>query len=296
MQNALQDMQNQRNALVERRRRGHEEGRQRPRRGHQGRSRGAERCHRQGEEDERQLDAKLNDTLAAIPNIPLDEVPDGTDEHGNVEVRRWGSPPGHNFEPRQHFDVGETLKMMDFETAAKISGARFVVTKGQLARLERALAQFMLDTQTEKNGYTEHYVPLLVNDKTMFGTAQLPKFVDDQFRTTDGRWLIPTAEVSLTNLVRESDSRRSTTAAAPHRLHAMFPRRSRSGGPRYARHDPPAPVLQSRTRLDHHAGTIPRRTGAHDRLRRKHPASAWACITASCACAPATWALAPHDL
>jgi seryl-tRNA synthetase len=156
------------------------------------------------EEAERQLTQKLNDILAAIPNIPLDEVPDGTDEHGNVEVRRWGTPPGHNFEPRQHFDVGETLKLMDFETAAKIAGARFVVTKGALARLERALSQYMLDTQTEKNGYTENNVPMLVNDKTMFGTAQLPKFVDDQFRTTDGRWLIPTAEVSLTNLVRES--------------------------------------------------------------------------------------------
>jgi seryl-tRNA synthetase len=157
-----------------------------------------------GEIYERNLTQKLNDILAAIPNIPLDEVPDGTDEHGNVEVRRWGTPPGHNFEPRQHFDVGETLKMMDFETAAKIAGARFVVTKGALARLERALSQYMLDTQTEKNGYTENSVPMLVNDKTMFGTAQLPKFVDDQFRTTDGRWLIPTAEVSLTNLVRES--------------------------------------------------------------------------------------------
>ncbi len=157
-----------------------------------------------GEEVERQLTAQLHEQLAAIPNIPLDEVPDGMDEHGNVEVRRWGNPPSHNFEPRQHFDVGETLKMMDFEIAAKMAGSRFVVTKGPLAKLERALAQYMLDTQTEKNGYTEHNVPMLVNDKTMFGTAQLPKFVDDQFRTTDGRWLIPTAEVSLTNLVRES--------------------------------------------------------------------------------------------
>ena len=157
-----------------------------------------------GEEDERQLTAKLNDMLAAIPNIPLDEVPDGVDEHGNVEVRRWGTPPGHNFEPRQHFEVGETLKMMDFETAAKISGARFVVTKGALAKLERALAQYMLDTQTEKNGYTEHNVPLMVNDASVFGTGQLPKFSEDLFKTTDGRWLIPTAEVSLTNLVRET--------------------------------------------------------------------------------------------
>jgi seryl-tRNA synthetase len=157
-----------------------------------------------GEEDDRQLTAQLNDALAAIPNIPLDEVPDGIDEHGNIEVRRWGTPPGHNFEPRQHFDVGETLKLMDFETAAKISGARFVVTKGPLAKLERALAQYMLDTQTEKNGYVEHNVPLMVNDASVFGTGQLPKFAEDLFRTTDGRWLIPTAEVSLTNLVRET--------------------------------------------------------------------------------------------
>jgi seryl-tRNA synthetase len=156
------------------------------------------------EDLERQLTAKLNDALAAIPNIPYDEVPDGSDEHGNVEVRRWGNPPGHNFEPRQHFDVGETLKMMDFETAAKISGARFVVTKGPLAKLERALSQYMLDTQTEKNGYIEHNVPLMVNDASAFGTGQLPKFADDLFKTTDGKWLIPTAEVSLTNLVRES--------------------------------------------------------------------------------------------
>ena len=156
------------------------------------------------EEDDRQLTSKLNDALAGIPNIPLDEVPDGVDEHGNIEVRRWGNPPGHNFEPRQHFDIGETLKMMDFETAAKIAGARFVVTKGKLAKLERALAQYMLDTQTEVNGYTEHNVPLMVNDASVFGTGQLPKFAEDLFKTTDGKWLIPTAEVSLTNLVRES--------------------------------------------------------------------------------------------
>lgn len=157
-----------------------------------------------GEEDERQQTLTLTEMLAAIPNIPLDEAPDGKDAEQNVEVRRWGAAPQFKFEPRQHFDVGETLKLMDFEAAAKIAGARFVVTRGMLARLERAIAQFMLDTQTGKNGYTEHNVPLLVNDKTMFGTAQLPKFAEDQFRTTDGRWLIPTAEVSLTNLVRES--------------------------------------------------------------------------------------------
>ena len=157
-----------------------------------------------GEAAEREIDQRLTAALAVIPNIPLDEVPDGKDESGNVEVRRWGAPPAFNYEARQHFDIGEWLGLMDFEAAAKISGARFVVMKGQLARLERALAQFMLDHQTGINGYTEHFVPFLVNDNAMYGTGQLPKFADDLFRTTDGRWLIPTAEVSLTNLVRET--------------------------------------------------------------------------------------------
>ena len=157
-----------------------------------------------GEAVEREIDQRLTAALAVIPNLPLEDVPDGKDESGNVEVRRWGAPPGFNYEPRQHFDIGEWLGLMDFEAAAKISGARFVVMKGQLARLERALAQFMLDHQTGANGYTEHFVPFMVNDSAMYGTGQLPKFADDLFRTTDGRWLIPTAEVSLTNLVRDS--------------------------------------------------------------------------------------------
>ena len=157
-----------------------------------------------GEAVERDIDQRLSAALAVIPNIPLDDVPDGKDESGNVEVRRWGTPPTFAYEPRQHFDIGEWLGLMDFEAAARISGARFVVMKGQLARLERALAQFMLDHQTGVNGYTEHYVPYMVNDNAMYGTGQLPKFAEDLFRTTDGRWLIPTAEVSLTNLVRET--------------------------------------------------------------------------------------------
>jgi seryl-tRNA synthetase len=157
-----------------------------------------------GEAVEREIDQRLTAALAVIPNIPLEDVPDGKDETGNVEVRRWGTPPSFNYEVRQHFDIGEWLGLMDFEAAAKISGARFVVMKGQLARLERALAQFMLDHQTGANGYTEHFVPFMVNDNAMYGTGQLPKFAEDLFRTTDGRWLIPTAEVSLTNLVRET--------------------------------------------------------------------------------------------
>ncbi len=157
-----------------------------------------------GEDSERTLTQKLTDLLAIIPNLPLDDVPDGADEHGNVEVRRWGAKPAFNYDPKQHFELGEKLGQMDFEVAARMSGARFVVMKKQLARLERAIAQLMLDIQTEKNGYTEHFVPFMVNDSAMYGTGQLPKFGEDLFKTTDGRWLIPTAEVSLTNTVRES--------------------------------------------------------------------------------------------
>ena len=155
------------------------------------------------EEAAREKEAELRAALAALPNIPLDEVPDGEDESSNVEVRREGEPPRFDFEPKQHFELGEALGMMDFETAAKIAGSRFVILKGPLARLERALAQFMLDVQTGEHGYEEVNPPLLVRDEAVFGTGQLPKFEEDLFRTTDGRWLIPTAEVPLTNLVRE---------------------------------------------------------------------------------------------
>jgi len=147
----------------------------------------------------------LHAALAEIPNTPLADVPTGKDEHDNVEVRRYGSAPtfSSGFVPKEHFDIGEALGLMDFESATRMSGARFVVLKGALARMERALMQFMLDLHTEQNGYTEVNPPLLVRDEAMFGTAQLPKFRDDQFRAADDFWLIPTAEVSLTNLVRE---------------------------------------------------------------------------------------------
>lgn len=143
----------------------------------------------------------LNDILSTIPNIPQDDVPVGFDESDNVEVRTWGGVPEFSFEPKEHFDLGETLGMMDFETAAKISGARFVLLTGALARLERALGNFMLNLQTEAHGYTEVNPPALVNDTTMYGTGQLPKFSNDLFKTTDGYWIIPTAEVPLTNIV-----------------------------------------------------------------------------------------------
>jgi len=208
------------------------------------------------EEKQRELEAALERELAVIPNIPLPDVPEGADETGNVEVRRWGDPtkvPAARMnKPRQHFEVGEALGMMDFEAAARISGARFVVLKGQLARLERALGMFMLDIHTGEFGYTECQVPLLVRNSAMYGTAQLPKFVDDLFQTAPAEsrrlreklaaalptgkeaalvenmkeqslrqsvvnfieeqnvqellscfWLVPTAEVPLTNLARE---------------------------------------------------------------------------------------------
>ncbi len=154
------------------------------------------------EADEKALAEKLNDVLARLPNIPLPDVPAGADENDNVEVSRWGTPREFAFEPKEHADLGPALGL-DFETGAMISGARFTFLKGQMARLHRALAQFMLDRQTADNGYIECNPPLLVRDEAVFGTGQLPKFADDLFRTTDGRWLIPTAEVSLTNAVRE---------------------------------------------------------------------------------------------
>ena len=191
----------------------------------------------EGGAEEKRLDDELRNLLAAIPNTPAPDVPVGPDADSNVELRKVGTPPKFSFQPKQHFELGEALGLMDFGTAAKLSGSRFVILKGPLARLERALAQFMLDLHTSEHGYTEIDPPLLVRDDTMFGTAQLPKFAEDQFsatrRLTDteleelektrealarhdfrtmaralisanpGYWLIPTAEVPLTNLVRD---------------------------------------------------------------------------------------------
>jgi seryl-tRNA synthetase len=148
-----------------------------------------------------EVEVALSAALAAIPNLPAPDVPDGADEEGNVELHRWGTLPSFDFSPKEHADFGGPLGL-DFEAAAAISGARFAVLRGQMARLQRALGAFMLDRQTAA-GFTEVIPPLLVRDEAVFGTGQLPKFAEDLFRTTDGRWLIPTAEVSLTNLVRE---------------------------------------------------------------------------------------------
>jgi seryl-tRNA synthetase len=153
------------------------------------------------EDDERQFTAELNDALSRIPNIPFDDVPVGADESGNVVTRTIGEKPRWNHTPKEHFEIGEALGYMDFDRATKLSGSRFTVLTGPLARLERALGQFMIDLHTGEHGYTEVSSPLMVRDEAMFGTGQLPKFADDLFKTTDGRWLIPTAEVTLTNLV-----------------------------------------------------------------------------------------------
>lgn len=155
-----------------------------------------------GDEEER-LTSELNGVLCRLPNIPLDDVPVGKDENANIVIRVVGEPPKLDFVPKAHYELGEGLKMMDFERAAKISGSRFVVMYDALARLERALHSFMIDTHVKEFGYTEVMVPFLVKPETMFGTGQLPKFKEDAFCTTDDRWLIPTAEVPLTNLVRE---------------------------------------------------------------------------------------------
>ena len=171
------------------------------------------------EEEQRQADAELEQALAGLPNSPSADVPEGKDESDNVELHARGEKPAFGFEPREHFEIGAPLGL-DFEAAAAISGARFAVMQGTVARLHRALGQFMLDVQTQEHGYTEVAPPLLVRDEALFGTGQLPKFAEDLFRTTDGRWLIPTAEVSLTNLVRE---RILNEAELPLRFVALTP-------------------------------------------------------------------------
>ena len=146
---------------------------------------------------------EVDELLSGIPNILDADVPDGADEDDNRELRTWGDPRDFDFEPKEHDNLGEALGMMDFERAAGMSGARFVILSGALARLERAIGDFMLDIQTQEFGYTEVSPPLLVRDRALFGTGQLPKFGDDLFKTDEGRWMIPTAEVPLTNMVAD---------------------------------------------------------------------------------------------
>ena len=165
------------------------------------------------------LKERVRDALSSLPNLPLADVPDGADESGNVEVKRWGTPRIFDFALQEHADFAPALGM-DFETAAKMSGARFTFLRGPMARLERALGAFMLDMQTGMAGYTECATPLLVRDEAAYGTTQLPKFREDLFQTTDGRWLISTAEMSLTNAVRDQIL---PNAALPIRMTALTP-------------------------------------------------------------------------
>ncbi len=155
------------------------------------------------EEKEKTLSAELTEMLSGIPNLPAEDTPEGNGEEENVEIRLEGNPPKFEFEAKDHVELGENLSGMSFERAGKLSGARFVVLQGALAKLERALAAFMLDVQTGEFGYTEIAPPVLVKDEALYGTGQLPKFADDLFKTTDDLWLIPTAEVPLTNLVAD---------------------------------------------------------------------------------------------
>ncbi|MEC9432792.1 MAG: serine--tRNA ligase [Pseudomonadota bacterium] len=152
------------------------------------------------EEEAKLAEETLRNQLMSLPNLPLDSVPDGKDEDDNVEMRRWGSPRNYGFAPKEHFDIAEPMGLMNFEAAGKLSGARFVVLSGALVRLHRALAQHMVDTHVDRHGLTEVWTPVLVRDEAMLGTGQLPKFAEDSYRTENGWWLIPTAEVTLTNL------------------------------------------------------------------------------------------------
>lgn len=171
------------------------------------------------EELERAIGSELESLLASLPNLPADDAPEGGDENENVEITRWGEQRNFDFAPKDHADLGPSLGL-DFETGVAISGARFTFMRGQMARLNRALGQFMLDYQTAQRGYSECATPYLVKQESLFGTGQLPKFAEDNFQTTDGRWLIPTAEVSLTNSVREQIL---DEAALPIRMTALTP-------------------------------------------------------------------------
>jgi seryl-tRNA synthetase len=161
-------------------------------------------------EEAKEKDRELGEMLLLVPNLPYPDVPDGQDEADNVEVNRWGTPRSFAFQPLEHYDIPAAKPGMDFESAAKLSGSRFVVLKGAMARLQRALAQFMLDLHVEEHGLAETWTPVLVKPEMMLGTGQLPKFAEDSFETTNGWWLVPTAEVTLTNLVHGEVADEST--------------------------------------------------------------------------------------
>ena len=219
---ALQEKQARRNALSREVGQGKRSGADTVRAGSRG-HRAARRHGRRWRSRPPRWTTRSSAMLEGLPNILDPDVPDGPDETANVVLKQHGEPRDLGFQPKQHFELGEALGMMDFATAAKLAGARFVVLRGPLARLERALGQFMLDLHTREHGYTEMVVPSLVNDATAYGTDKLPKFADDLFRTTDGRWLIPTAEVPLTNTGDGRDRGREGPADAPDRADRLLP-------------------------------------------------------------------------
>ena len=199
------------------------------------------------DEQAKAADDELRNLLSNVPNLPHATVPVGRSAADNQEIRRWGEPRQFDFEPKAHWDLGPELGILDFERAAKIAGARFAVYFGVGAKLERALANFMLDTHTREHGYTEVLPPFIVNSASLFGTGQLPKFSEDLFKLegTD-YWLIPTAEVPVTNLYRGEVLEAEAPAGETLRLDGVFPQRGRLLRQRHARHHPPAPVPESR--------------------------------------------------
>ena len=225
------------------------------------------------EAEEARLGADLDGLLAALPNLPLADVPDGADEDDNLMVAEHGRPRDLGFPPREHDAIGPALGL-DFETGVKLAGARFTLLRGPAARLHRALGQFMLSVLADEHGYEQVVPPLLVRDEALFGTGNLPKFADDLFRTTDGRWLIPTAEVSLTNIVAGEIL---AEEALPLRFAALTPCFRLGGGGGRARHPrlhPPAPVREGGDGLDRHARRVGGGARADDLLRRGYPDAA----------------------
>ena len=176
------------------------------------------------------LDTKLTDMLARIANLPADDVPDGADEDDNVEINRWGDVPTFGFEPKEHFEIAGVAASMDFETAAKISGSRFVLLSGAVARIHRALAQFMVDVHVDENGLTEVNPPVLVRDEAMYGTDKLPKFGEDSYQTTNGWWLVAHVRGSSQLYPGRACHGRRLSAPPIHGAYAVFPVRGRIGG------------------------------------------------------------------
>ncbi len=207
-------------------------------------------------------------------------MPDGKDEADNVEVKRWGDLPRFDFTPKEHFDLDSVAASMDFEMAAKTSGARFVMLKRGVARIHRALAQFMLDTHVDDNGLTEVNSPVLVRDEAMYGTDKLPKFGDDSYQTTDGMWLVPTSEVPLTYTVGGADAGCRGPAPPDDGAYAVLPLGGGLGGPRHGRHAAPAPVRKGGDGQHHPSRGERRGAKAHARLCRGHPRGARASPTA----------------